>query len=165
MKYEVTVGEESYIIEVNQEGQITCDGEVLEIDFHAIGTSGLYSLLVNNESYEALVERREDAWRVLLIGDLYEVEVIDERAQLLKARAGSLLPETGEVIIRAPMPGLVVDVPVQVGQQVAKGENLIILESMKMENELKAPRDGRIERINVNAKDSVEQNQTLLVIV
>ena len=63
------------------------------------------------------------------------------------------------------MPGLVVATPVEVGQEVELGDNVVILESMKMENELKAPRAGRVERINVKPGDSVEQNQTLVVIV
>ena len=64
----------------------------------------------------------------------------------------------------APMPGLVVAVPVEEGQEVQKGEDLIILESMKMQNELKAPRDGTISRIRVGPGDSVDQNQVLLTL-
>jgi biotin carboxyl carrier protein len=75
------------------------------------------------------------------------------------------VPEGGELPIKAPIPGLVINIPVEIGQEVAKGDNLIILESMKMENELKAPRDGRVERINVEVGNSVEQYQTLLVLV
>ena len=119
---------------------------------------------MNNESFEALVERDEDTWHVLMRGTLYDVQVIDERSQLLRSRSLSLVPESGEVAIRAPMPGLVVAVPVQLGQPIEAGDNLVILESMKMENELKAPRSGHVERINVQAGDSVEQNQVLVVI-
>jgi biotin carboxyl carrier protein len=97
-------------------------------------------------------------------GDLYAVRVSDERAQRLSAAAGSLVPESGEVPIRAPMPGLVVAVPVEVGQEVEAGDILVILESMKMENELKAPRTAVVERVHVQARDRVEQNQTLVVI-
>jgi biotin carboxyl carrier protein len=165
MRYEVIVGEQTFIIEINQQGQVTVDGQPAIVDFGVVGSGGLYSLLVNNESFEALVENQDGFWRVLMRGNLYDVQVIDERSQLLRARSQSLVPETGEVFIKAPMPGLVVAIPVQVGQQVGTGENIIILESMKMENELKAPRAGRIERIAVNAGDSVEQNQTLVVIV
>lgn len=165
MKYEVTIGEDVYTIEVSQNGQVILNDQVIEVDFTQIGDSGLYSLLVDNQSFEALVELREGVWQVLLMGDLYEVQVMDERAQLMKARASTLAPETGEVAIKAPMPGLVVAMPVEVGQEIVKGDNLVILESMKMENELKAPRAGRVERVNVNAGDSVEQNQTLVVIV
>ena len=62
------------------------------------------------------------------------------------------------------MPGMVVAIPVEVGQSVGKGENLIILESMKMQNELKAPREGSITGIRVKPGDSVDQNQVLLTL-
>lgn len=165
MKYEVTVGENKYIIEVNEEGRIVMDGETVEVDFSKIGDTSLCLLLVNHESFEGLVEPTEDMWHVLFRGDLYEVSVADERAQLMRARAGMAVPETGELVIKAPMPGLVVKVPVEIGQEVQKGDKLIILESMKMENELKAPRAGKVERINVKPGDSVEQGQPLVVIV
>ncbi len=164
MRYLVTVRDRIYTIEVNQDGQITFDGEVLEIDFASVGEGGLYSLLVNNESFEAMVEQREGVWDVLIRGDLYEVQVVDERTQLLRARAGAIVPEGGEIAVKAPMPGLIVAIPVEVGQEVKAGQNVVILESMKMENELKSPRAGRVERINVKERDSVEQNQVLVVI-
>jgi biotin carboxyl carrier protein len=62
------------------------------------------------------------------------------------------------------MPGLIVAVPVVEGQAVVKGQDLVILESMKMQNELKAPRDGTIGRVRVRAGDSVEQNQVLITL-
>lgn len=165
MKYEVTVGEKTYIINVNHEGQITLDGDPLEIDFAPMGLTGLYSLLVNNESFEALVEERGGIWYVLFRGDLYEVNVDDERAQLLRARADMHASDSEEVAIKAPMPGLVVVVLVEVGQKVEAGDKIVILESMKMENELKTPRAGRVERVTVSAGDSVEQDQVMVVIV
>lgn len=165
MEYEVIVGDHTYLVEIDANGGVLLDGEPVEVDFRVIGQSGLYSLLMNNESFEALVEQVERDWQVLLRGTLYDVHVVDERTRLLRSRAMNLVPETGEVPIKAPMPGLVVSLPVEVGQEVELGDNVVILESMKMENELKAPRAGRVERIHVNPGDSVEQNQTLVVIV
>ncbi len=167
MKYEVKVGEETFTVEIAPDGQVKLDDESMEVDFGVIGESGLYLLLVNNESFEALVEQDEDTgmWHVLMRGHMYDADVMDERSLLLRSRKMSMVPETGEVAIRAPMPGLVVAVPVEVGQEIAEGDNLVILESMKMENELKAPRAGRVERVTVGVGDSVERNQTLVVIV
>ena len=164
MRYEVTIDDQTYLIEISEEGHIKLDGRAVEVDFAQIGSSGLFSLLVDNESFEALVEPREGCWQVLLRGDLYDVDVVDERARLLRARAGLMVPDSGEVKIKAPMPGLVVALSVEVGQEVATGDNVVILESMKMENELKAPREGLVKRINVQTGDSVEKNQTLVVI-
>lgn len=165
MKYRVTVGERAYAIEVNQDQQITFDDEVLEVDFASVGEGGLYSLLVNNESFEAMVEERDGVWYVLMRGDLYEIDVVDERTELLKARAGAVIPESGEIAVKAPMPGLVVAIKAEVGQEVEAGQTLVILESMKMENELKSPREGRVERVNVHERQSVDQHQVLVVIV
>ena len=165
MKYEVIIGEEIFTVEVDGEDSVLLNGERVTIDFGSMGVSGLYSLLVNNESFEALVEQNDEVWQVLMRGNLYDVQVIDERSQLLRSRETSLVPDSGEVAIKAPMPGLVVAVPVEVGQEVEKGDNVIILESMKMENELKAPRAGRIDRVMVEAGDNVDQHQTMVVIV
>jgi biotin carboxyl carrier protein len=164
MRYEVTIEGQTYLIEISEQGHIKLDGREVEVDFAQVGSSGLFSLLVDNESFEAMVEPREGRWQVLLRGDLYDVDVVDERARLLRARAGLTVPGTGEVKIKAPMPGLVVAMSVEIGQEVAVGDNVVILESMKMENELKAPREGKIKRINVEVGDSVEKNQTLVVI-
>jgi biotin carboxyl carrier protein len=165
MKYTTTVGDETFTVEINREDEIIVNGKAYAIDFVHIGEkSNLYSLLIDNQSFEALVEEREGQWQVLLHGHLYTAGVADDRAQLMAARASSLMPETGEVAIKAPMPGLVVAIPVEKGQGVEAGDTVVILESMKMENELKAPRAGRVERIAVKAGDSVEQHQALVVI-
>ena len=72
--------------------------------------------------------------------------------------------QSGELNIRAPMPGLVVAIPIEDDQDVEKGDNLIILESMKMQNEIKAPRSGKVMRIRVQSGDSVDQNQVLITL-
>ena len=92
------------------------------------------------------------------------VDVEDERQRRLRETASLELDLEGEYTLSAPMPGMVVAVPVEVGQSVAKGDNLIILESMKMQNELKAPRDGEVSGIRVGPGDSVDQNQPLLTL-
>ncbi len=110
------------------------------------------------------MQRGDENWQVLLRGRLYPVTVEDEREKRLRAAAGSGVSESGEFHLKAPMPGLVVAIPVTEGQAVKKGEVLLILESMKMQNELKAPRDGIVNRIKVKAGESVEQKQPLLSI-
>jgi biotin carboxyl carrier protein len=165
MKYLVTTNNQTYTVDVTGDGDVLLDGQLVSIDFSSMGEGGLCSLLVNNESFEALVEQRGDCWQVLLLGTLYDVQVIDERAERLRSSASTLIADLDEIPIRAPMPGLVVAVPVEQGQEVAKGDNLVILESMKMENELKAPREGRVERVNVRAGDGVDRDQVLVVLV
>jgi acetyl-CoA/propionyl-CoA carboxylase biotin carboxyl carrier protein len=82
----------------------------------------------------------------------------------LRPSAGEDGPGSGEFTLKAPMPGLVVSTPVEDGQAVAKGEVLIVLESMKMQNELKAPRAGTVSRLRVQAGDRVEQHSPLLTL-
>ncbi len=99
---------------------------------------------------------------MLIRGRQYQVKIEDEREKRLKAAAGGGVAEGGEFHLKAPMPGLVVSILVEEGQEVKKGQVMLILESMKMQNELKAPRDGVIGRVRVKAGESVEQKQSML---
>ena len=87
----------------------------------------------------------------------------DERARRL-TQASSGGPHSGEVQIKSPMPGLIVATPVSEGQAVKKGQTVVVLESMKMENELKAPRDGTVTAVKVVPRQNVEQHQVLVVL-
>jgi biotin carboxyl carrier protein len=99
---------------------------------------------------------------VLMWGAYYSVRVMDEREQRLAKSSAGFVPDDGEMVIRSPMPGMIIAVPVEEGQAVEAGQTLVILESMKMENELKAPRAGTVHVVNVKAGDSVEQNKRLI---
>lgn len=164
MKYVTVVGERSYVVDVEREGEIVQDGVTHQLDIKAIDQEGLYSLLVDNKSYEALVEESDEQLRVLINGALYTVRVIDERAKRLAEAAGAFAPASGDQGIKSPMPGLIVAVAVNEGDAVKKGQVVIVLESMKMENELKSPRDGVVTSIKVSTRQAVEQGQVLLTI-
>ncbi len=164
MKYIATIKGQSFEIDINESGEILADGQRLEVDFQSVANEPIYSMLLNSESFEANVSSGETAVEVLLRGRLFLVDVEDERQRRLRETTDLKLIEEGEYTMAAPMPGLVVAVPVEVGQEVEKGDNLIILESMKMQNELKAPRGGTISRIQVGPGDSVDQNQALLTL-
>jgi len=77
---------------------------------------------------------------------------------------GSLAVITGEIALKAPMPGVIIEVPVAEGAEVVKGDTVVVLESMKMQNEIKAPRDGRIHAMRIAAGDRVELNAIMLTI-
>jgi acetyl/propionyl-CoA carboxylase alpha subunit len=162
MKYITTIDEQHFIIEILDEGHLLVDEQPFEVDFESISNQPVYSLLINGQSYEAYVYPSDEGWQVLLHGRLYPVVVIDEREKRLLESAGGRVAESGEFYLKAPMPGLIVSVPVSEGQKIEKGEVLVVLESMKMQNELKAPRDGTVTRLRVKMGDSVEQKQTLL---
>jgi biotin carboxyl carrier protein len=164
MKYQTIVNGETFDVEINQDGRILVNGEERVVDFRELRRGELYSLLLDYRSFEAAVEERDDLYHVLMAGDLYEVKVTDERSRRLESAFMAFGDTGGEVSIRAPMPGLIVRVAVVEGQAIKKGETVVILESMKMENELKSPRDGTVRHVSVAAGDSVEQNKTLVSI-
>ena len=162
MKYVTTVGDREFLVEIVDEHHVSIDGKTYEVDFVSVSGQPVYSLIADGRSHEAYVRESDEGWQVLLRGRLYPVRVEDEREKRLRAAAGGGVAETGEFHLKAPMPGLVVAIPVEEGQQVKKGQVLLILESMKMQNELKSPRDGTVNRIKVRAGESVEQKQPLL---
>jgi biotin carboxyl carrier protein len=164
MKYTATIGESLYDIEIGPNNTVTINGEPHSIDLRGIEGVSLYSLLVDNKSWEVLVERSGDEYRISIGDELLLVTVYDERTRKIEKGLGKTAPPTGEVVLKAPMPGLVREVPVQVGQEVKAGQGLVILEAMKMENELRAPRAGCIREIRVKPGDTVEHGQALLVI-
>jgi len=162
MKYITTVEGKQFLVEIIDDKHINVDGKVYGIDFESVSGQPVYSLIVDGKSHESYVYQTDDIWQVLLRGRLYPVTVEDEREKRLRAAAGAGVAESGEFNLKAPVPGLVVAIPVSEGQEVKKGQVLLILESMKMQNELKAPRDGKVNRIKVKVGESVEQKQPLL---
>lgn len=163
MKYVTTVNNKQFEIEILADGSITVDGKKREVDFRALGPA-MYSILAENVSHELTIEEREDEIEVLMRGRLYSNRVLDERALLMAQRSGTLANDTGEINIKSPMPGLIVAVKAEPGQEVKAGDTVVILELMKMQNELKAARDGHVISVNVQAGQTVEQNKVLVTI-
>ena len=165
MKYITTLDGKEYLIEIVDEHHVAVNGQTLRVDFEPVSGQPVFSLIVDGKSYEAYVYAGEDELQVLLRGRLYPVKVEDEREKRLRAAAGGKVEEAGEFHLKAPMPGLVVALPVNEGQAVEKGQVLVILESMKMQNELRSPRAGTVTRVRVKPGEGVEQRQTLLSVV
>jgi biotin carboxyl carrier protein len=162
MKYITTINGKDFLVDVIDEHHVSINGQTYQVDFEAVSGQPVYSLLLDGKSHEAYVRESDEGWQVLLRGRLYPVSVVDEREKRLRAAAGGEVAETGEFHLKAPMPGLIVAILIEEGQAVKKGQVLLILESMKMQNELKSPRDGVIQRIKVKTGESVEQKQSLL---
>ncbi len=163
MKYYTKVQDKEYEIEIDHENEIRVNGERYVIDFQKLPDAGLASLLINNRSLEAVIEEGDGIWDVLILGQLYGVRVQDERTYRLALARGTAV-DGGEGDVHAPMPGIIIAVPVQVGDAVKQGDKVVILESMKMENELRAPRDGVVTHVNVEPGASVEKDAVLVVI-
>jgi len=163
MKYIATIDEKEYTVEILGPRQVSVNGQLYDVDFQSVSGQPVFSLLVDGGSYQAAVfPGDDDTLQVLMRGALYVADVEDEREKRLKSAGGTGAATSGEFVLRAPMPGLIVKIPVADSQEVKKGDVLIILESMKMQNELKSPRDGKVARVQVKPGDSVEQRQTIL---
>ena len=164
MKYLATVNDTTFEVVINEDSYVTVDGQRHEIDFRVVGNGPLYSLLIGGNSYEGHIESTDDGWQILHKGDLYMVEIEDERSQRLMSLGKAGVLTKGDYYLKAPMPGLVVSVPVKKGQMISQGDILIILESMKMQNELKSPLDGTVLRLQVNPADTIQQDEVMLVL-
>lgn len=165
MKYLTKANEQTFEVAVEEGGQITVDDQTFSVDMQDIDGQALFSLLIDHESYELVVDEGEDGFRVLLWGEMYEVAVEDGQSLRRRRRQPyQTAPSDGECIVRAPMPGLVVQVPVSVGQEVSAGEVLVILESMKMENELLAPRRGVVKAVHAAVGDTPNLDEPLITL-
>ncbi len=162
MKYIAIVKDQEYTIEIDPDKGILIDDVPHEIDFRRLPSGGVTSLLMNNRSISAVIEEMGDYWDVLIAGELYAVRVQDERAYRLERMRSSGLAVDGEAMVSSPMPGIIVAVPVAVGDVVQRGDKVIILESMKMENELRAPCDGVVTHVFVAPGGTVEKDQPLV---
>ena len=165
MKYICTIADREFTIEIIDDSQMLIDGVAYDVDFESISGQPVFSLLVNGNSHEAYVYPDEGQWEVHLQGIQYHVIIEDEREKRLRSSFGSGPARTGEFYLKAPMPGLVISILVKDDQKITQGDVLVILESMKMQNELKSPRDGIVSRIRVKEGDNVERKQTLLSVI
>jgi biotin carboxyl carrier protein len=164
MKYITTIDNQEFAVEIIDEKHVSINNKILEVDFESINGQPVYSLLIDGKSFEGYVYPDENNWQVLLHGRLYQAVVEDEREKRLAAAAGKVA-DRGEFHLKSPMPGMVIAIPVTEGQVVKKGQVLLILESMKMQNELKSPKDGTVSRIRVKAGEAAEQKQALLSVI
>lgn len=141
------------------------DGRDLIVDVQTVLGTELYSLLIDGQSHEIHVEGGKGGeYEITLDNHIYSVKVETERQHRIAALAPRNNAQTGEVQIKAPMPGLVTIVAVEVGQTVEQGQRVAILEAMKMENELRAPKAGTIKAVSVQPGQTVEQNKVLVIL-
>ena len=124
---------------------------------------GTLSLLVDGTSYSATLDERGPRVHVRIDGSVFPIEVLDERRLRLRRAAGKFTAE-GKQTVTAPMPGKVVKVLAVKGAQVREGQGLVVIEAMKMENELKSPKDGRVVELYVQEGQTVEGNAKLCAV-
>lgn len=167
MKYYAEVGGRTLEVEIEERAEdleVVIGDKTLVANLQRVSPPSLYSLILDNESHEVFVEQREGYYVVLIGGEQYTVVVQDERARRLAAVTAVARANEDEIVIRAPMPGLVVALDVSPGDTVEKGQGLVVLEAMKMQNELRAPRQGTVRSISVKQGERVENGRVLVVL-
>lgn len=163
MKYFARVGATEYEVVIDKD-QVFVNGELVVVDLKQSGVPELYSVLFAGRSYDMLVETERSNYAVTFRAEQFHVQVEDERTRRLNTgRKAPAIPH-GELAIKAPIPGLVVKVLVEIGSEITDGQPVVLLEAMKMENEIRAPRAGVIKSIAATAGRRVEQNEILLVL-
>jgi acetyl/propionyl-CoA carboxylase alpha subunit len=157
---------------VNQKESIEVNGQMINgseasIDIQKINTNE-YSLLINNESFRALLigyNADDKKLNMLINGKEFEIQIQDKTDLLLQKMGLNNMAGAKNNNLKAPMPGLIRQVNVSEGQEVKKGEVLIVLEAMKMENALKAAADAVVKKVAISAGQTVEKNQLLIELV
>jgi biotin carboxyl carrier protein len=162
MKYVVTVAGREVEVEVDGD-RVTVGGDVRIAALRSIaGTPSRQLLLAGRPTVLTLRSAGRGQWTLGHAGDRWEAEVVDERTRHIRSLTAGAGAARGPATLRAPMPGLVVRVLVEAGQEVAAGAGIVVLEAMKMENELKAPSPGIVGAVRVGAGEPVEKGQVLV---
>ena len=164
MRYFVQVDGESWVVDI-EEDAILVNGEPVSVDLTQSGIPELYSVLLDGSSHEVLVSSDVSGCDVTVGGQVLRAEVQDEPTRILMKGRGSAEAEGGDLPVPAPISGLVVSVAVADGDTVAAGQTLVVLEAMKMENDITAPRAGVVGQVAVADGDRVELNHVMLVLL
>ena len=164
MKYHVTLRGHTYVVDLSG-ATVIIDGEKFETHAAAIPGTPLLHLLLGKESWTVACQQLEGRrWALGAAGERVEVEVQDDRSKQIEALTGQGPKPVVGGVVKAPMPGLVVRVEVSEGQAVEAGEGLVVVEAMKMENELRASHKAIVEQIHVKAGDRVEKGAHLVTL-
>lgn len=158
-----SIGENNYQINIDKE-KISVDGQAFDIDLAQLG-DGKFHLISNNSGFTAelvSLDKEKKMVEVKVNNQVYQVVLKDKMDDLLEKLGMDNLLEVKTENLKAPMPGLILEIAVEKGQQVTKGDKLLILEAMKMENVIKAANDAVIEDIKIKVGESVDNGQILI---
>jgi pyruvate carboxylase subunit B len=162
MRYLVTVGEREIEVEVDGD-RVTVGGTTRRATLRTVAGTPSRQLLVDGRpTVLAVRSAARGQWALGFAGDRWDAEVVDERTRHIRSLTAGSNAARGPATLRAPMPGLVVRVLVEQGQEVAAGAGIVVLEAMKMENELKAPAAGVVGTVRVVGGEPVEKGQVLV---
>ncbi len=163
MKYVVMVGETE--VEVDLDGDVaTVDGSASVAHLNEVEGTPVRMVTIGDEVHRVVARRGATRGRftLWLDGFRYEVEALDERTRAIRALSGAGREASGPAPLVAPMPGMIVRISVEVGDNVQAGQALIVMEAMKMENELRATSAGTVKAILAREGTAVEKGAMLL---
>lgn len=164
MKYFVSIGDRTHEVVIDG-GAVLVDGRQGQAHLERVPGTPLAHLILDGRSYTfAVVGGVLGKWTLVDRGEAAELEVLDERTRHIRSLVGGGKSHIASGPIKAPMPGLVVKLLVEPGQTVTAGQGLVVLEAMKMENELKAPGSGLVAEVSVRTGQAVEKGQSLVVL-
>jgi biotin carboxyl carrier protein len=163
MKYDVNIGNNSYQLELGRDDSgWSChlDGVHVDVDVVLV-QPGVLSLRVRNESYEVRCDQGSGGMQVWVRGVCYAAQVRDPRSLRGRARAAE---DHGPRKLTAPMPGKIVRLLIREGSEVDAGAGVVVVEAMKMQNEIKSPKKGTIQKILVNEGAAVNAGDVLAIV-
>ncbi|MBA7513467.1 hypothetical protein ES705_05483 [subsurface metagenome] len=162
MAFIIKVDNKEFKVDMEQVGRdfrICLDGKEMKVEVaHEQGAQ--LTLIVDDKPFNIVLELDD---QILVNDEAYSIEILDEQIQkLIKTSPKELF--TKELAIKVPMPGLIIEVSVKQGDTVKQGQGLLIVEAMKMQNEMNAPRDGIVKKILVQKGQIVNSGDTLIII-
>lgn len=143
--------------------EVRVDGALVPVEYTEVDRLGQLALLVDKKSYGASIEGAGDEWSVVVAGHHYKVEIEDERERAARAAERSQSAR-GAGVVKSVMPGIVIKLLVKEGERVEAGQALLILEAMKMQNEIAAPAAGKVARIHVAQGQAVSSGEKLVML-
>jgi len=162
MKYYVSVNGEDHEVTLDEHG-VHVDGERVSAAVESINGSPVRMVTIGDEVHRVVVRAgARGAYTLWLDGYRFEIQALDERARAIRELSGKNAGPSGPAPLVAPMPGLIVRVNAQPGDQVQAGQGLVVMEAMKMENELRAPAAGRVRAILAGPGTAVEKGAVLV---
>lgn len=162
MKYVVTLAGRTVEVVVDG-GQVSVDGQQLDAHLARVPETPLYHLVLGGRAHTIAVERAgRGRWHLSVDGERLAVDALDERTHAIRQLSAATSAPLAAGIVAAPMPGLVVRVLVTPGDRVVAGQGLVVLEAMKMENELQSPGAATVRTVRVSAGEAVEKGAALV---
>ncbi len=161
-----------YVVEVNgrrlnveiRDGEAIVDGVKYSTSMHAVAGTPVRLVGVNDAVHRVVLRQRvaRGRYRMWLDGHRYDTEALDSRARAIRDMQASVARPAGPAPLRAPMPGLIVQLRVKVGDTVTAGAGLVVMEAMKMENELRTLAAGKVRAVHVTVGAAVEKGALLV---